>query len=107
MQYPKPLGLLATTARDTLAKEIVIVNTRCARQNSQGQMQRKQRQEEKKGTFLMCTKKEKERKKGGEFHKLPMKLIKMDIFRAQCIAKIEDFLSAPLAFLAFKDVGCE
>ena len=51
MQYPKLLGLLATTARETLAKEIVIVNTKCARQNSQRQLQRKQRQEGKKVGF--------------------------------------------------------
>ena len=71
MQYPKRVGLLATTARETLAKEIVIV-TQSVLDKTHNAKYKESIGKKKKGTFLMCTKKRKkrkERKKGEGFQK--------------------------------------
>ena len=79
MQYPKLLGLLATTARETLAKEIVIV-TQSVLDKTHNAKCKESIGKKKKGTFLMCTKKKKkERKKKGRISESSMKPIHMDI----------------------------
>ena len=70
MQYPKLLGLLATTARENLAKEIVIV-TQSVLDKTHNATCKESISKKKKGTFLMCTKKRKKKEKTGEgFHKV-------------------------------------